>query len=210
MLRSNGAHLTTWLCTPRDLEDLAIGWLIGQGLADRDAEIPAVRVADDGRSVTVAGVFRSPDPPRLDQVQRLEAAPGEAWTDLVEGGRLRSLFERMFSEGRLRQETGGIHTGALVVGDGVHSVREDVSRHCVIDKLIGSGRRDGIDPARAMILLSGRVSATVAAKVGRAGIPLIATMSIPTTLAAHIAGQAGLTIIGRARSPQPRVYAPEA
>lgn len=210
MLRSGSAHLTTWLCTPLDLQDLAIGWLIGQGFVNRDADLPSVEVADDERSVSVAGTFQSLDPPRLDHVERIEASPGEVPTDLVEGGRLRGLFERMFSEGPLRQATGGIHTGALVSGGKVHSVREDVSRHCVIDKLIGRGRLDQIDPARAMILLSGRVSATIAAKVARAGIPLIATMSIPTTLAAGIAGKAGLTIIGRARSPNPRIYAPEA
>ena len=56
-------------------------------------------------------------------------------------------------------------------------MREDVSRHCVIDKLIGSGRKADVDPAQAVILLSGRVSGAIAAKVARAGIPAIATMS---------------------------------
>lgn len=209
MLRSGSTHLTTWLCTPRDLEDLAIGWLIGQGLADRHAELPAVTVADDETSVSVVGTLRS-DPPRFDHVERVETIPGVIPTDLLEGGRLRGLFEQMFAEGQLRQATGGIHTGALVVDRDVHAVREDVSRHCVVDKLIGRGRRDGIEAARAMILLSGRVSATIAAKVARAGIPTVATMSIPTTLAARIAGTAGVTIIGRARSPNPRLYAPGA
>ena len=201
--------LVIWLCTPHDLEDLALGWLIGEGLVDREADIVPLSVADDGATVCVEQGLPVVAHGRPD-IRRLTATPSEATAALTADGNLRRLFEQMFSEGDLRQATGGIHTGALVVEGNVHSVREDVSRHCVVDKLIGSGRRADIDPAGAMILLSGRVSGTIAAKVARAGIPVIATMSIPTTLAATIASEAGVTIIGRARSPRPHIYAPEA
>jgi FdhD protein len=175
----------------------------------REAAIVPTEVAEDGTSITVTEALTADGSASAD-IRRLDALPSEVVSALTADGNLRSLFQRMFSMGDLRQATGGIHTGALVVGDEVRFVREDVSRHCVIDKLIGSGRRARIDPAQVLFLLSGRVSATIAAKVARAGVPVIATMSIPTTLAATIAARAGVTIIGRARSPKPHTYAPGA
>lgn len=201
--------MATWLCTPRDLEDLALGWLIGEGFVRRDEAIVTVQVAEEGATIRIVGDLPA-DAHAGTDIQPLQSRDEEMATALVTGGSLRGLFERMFSEGNLRPATGGVHTGALVVAGEVHTVREDVSRHCVIDKLIGSGRKADVDPAQAVILLSGRVSGAIAAKVARAGIPAIATMSIPTTLAASIAEKAGVTIIGRARSNSPQLYVPGA
>ena len=114
----------------------------------------------------------------------------------------------MFERAELRERSGGVHTGALVVDREVVHVREDVSRHCVVDKLIGRATLDGLDLERALLLLSGRISGAIAAKGARSGVAAMATMSIPTTLAAEIAGAAGMTLFGRARSAEPHVYSP--
>jgi len=123
---------------------------------------------------------------------------------------LRPLFAAMFEAGHLRDKTGGIHTGALVFDGQVRTVREDVSRHCVIDKLIGAALHEGLRLEDCQVLLTGRVSGSIATKLARAGVPVVATMSVPTTLAGSIAGKAGITIIGRGRGPNPHVYPPGA
>lgn len=153
-----------------------------------------LRTADDAASI-------EPEPSR---------AQAEFINRLADPGRLRPLYAEMFNRGDLRERTGGVHTGALVVDGQVRTVREDVSRHCVIDKLVGAGRRDCLRPQDCQMILTSRISGAIAAKLARAGIPVVATMSIPTTLAASIASRAGVTIIGRARSANPHVYRPGA
>jgi len=147
-----------------------------------------------------------------DEVTPIKAEPVRAESEFVDRfadpTRLRTLWSQMFAGGHLREQTGGVHTGALVVDGQVRTVREDVSRHCVIDKLVGAARHEGLRLEDCQILLTGRVSSAIATKLARAGVPVVATMSVPTTLAASIADRAGITIIGRARGPNPHIYRP--
>ena len=200
--------LVRWYCTPERLDELAAGWLVGEGRAVSAADIGPIGVdAASGRvelEAPVADLRRTPapapgGPPRAGElVGTLTANPGG----------LRALFQAMFEGAALRERTGGIHTGALVERGQVRCVREDVSRHCVVDKLIGQAALAGSGFDGTVILLSGRISGAIAAKAARAGVAAMATMSIPTTLAAEIAGRAGMTLIGRARGAAPHVYPP--
>lgn len=205
-----GGMITTWLCTAQNLEDLAVGWLIGEGRAADPAEIGPLTVDEAGLRVSLGApgfdLDRPPIPPPAD-VRR----GGRALDHLVANpAEFRSMFETMFAGGTLRDLTGGVHTGALVSAGAVMLVREDVSRHCVVDKLLGAAFREGRPLAEAVVLLSGRISGALAAKGARTGVCAMATMSIPTTLAAAIAGVAGVTLIGRARSATPHIYPPAA
>jgi len=157
-------------------------------------DIPNLRAAEDAVSINF-------------ELARAEAKTVDQFAD---PDRLRILFAEMFAKGHIRKKTGGVHTGALVVDGQVWTVREDVSRHCVIDKLIGAARREGLRLEDCQILLTARISGAIAAKLARAGVPVVATMSIPTTLAASIASRAGVTIVGRARGPNPTIYRPGA
>lgn len=207
-LRAAAGTLARWLCSPHDLEDLAVGWLIGEGYVAGSSEIGPLSVDEARLLVTLASpafdFSRSPAMP--------PSGPRREGSLLVrlldDPGLLRPLFAAMFDAGTLRNLTGGVHTGALVVDGTVRFVREDVSRHCVVDKLIGAAARDAESLDDALLLLSGRISGVLAAKGARAGVCAMATMSIPTTLAAAIADAAGMTLFGRARSGEPHIYAP--
>lgn len=200
--------LVRWYCTPERLDELAAGWLVGEGRAVSAADIGPISVDTasgrveleaPGADLRLTPTLPSGGTPRApDFVGALVAKPD----------RLRELFQAMFEGAALRERTGGIHTGALVERGEVRCVREDVSRHCVVDKLIGQTVIAGSDLDAAVILLSGRISGAIAAKAARAGVAALATMSIPTTLAAEIAGRAGMTLIGRARGAAPHVYPP--
>lgn len=200
--------LVRWFCTPERLDDLAVGWLVGEGRVDSASSIGAIEVdaaAGAVRLVSPTADLRRPPAPPAEGPRR---APEVAEALTADAGALRQLFLGMFERGVLRERSGGIHTGALLVGDEVLFVREDVSRHCVVDKLIGRAALDGLSLEHAVLLLSGRISGAIAAKGARAGIASMATMSIPTTLAAEIADRTGVTLIGRARAASPHVYAP--
>lgn len=207
-LGDESGELVRWYCTPEQLEDLAVGWLLGEGRISGPGELGPLRVDRTAGQLWLesdsAEIRRRSDAP-LPESATVRAA------DLVAGitadpSVLRDLFSTMFERAELRERTGGVHTGALVLRGEVVLVREDVSRHCVVDKLVGRATLDGLPLDRALLLLSGRISGAIAAKGARSGLAAMATMSIPTTLAAEIAGRAGMTLFGRARSAEPHVY----
>lgn len=211
-LRDATGVIVRWFCTPEHLPALAAGWLIGEGRVDAPDDVGPLEVDPAGDVVRLTrppGLLRPAGRP-LPRGPRRSSDPDP----LASPDTLRSWFGAMFAGGVLRERTGGVHTGALVGrgrlagGGGLIAVREDVSRHCVVDKLIGSAALDGMSLAGATLLLTGRLSGAIVAKGARTGIAAMATMSIPTTMAAEIAAAAGITLIGRARSASPHSYAP--
>lgn len=210
VLGDESGALVRWFCTPDGLEELAAGWLLGEGRISGRGELGPLRVDRAGGRLWLesggAEVRRRADAPLP------ERAPIRA-PDLVadlaaDPSALRELFSKTFELAELRDRSGGVHTGALVLRGEIVHLREDVSRHCVVDKLIGRALLDGVALERGLLLLSGRISGAIAAKGARSGLAAMATMSIPTTLAAEIAGAAGMTLFGRARRAEPHVYSP--
>ncbi|MFK7909873.1 MAG: formate dehydrogenase accessory sulfurtransferase FdhD [Akkermansiaceae bacterium] len=109
---------------------------------------------------------------------------------------------------RVFSSTGGLHAAALVDGAGeILILREDVGRHNAIDKVIGRGSLDGVDYSNTLLQLSGRVSFEVMQKALAVGIPMVAAISAPTSLAVDFARESGQTLIGFLRPPAFNVYA---
>jgi FdhD protein len=207
------------MCTPHLLEELAIGWLAGEGyIASIDdvhlrpcatdlgfwAEIPPERVAavtSEGRRAVLASGCGAVSiylaDPHSFRPEPSRGAPPEP-----EG--LRALFKALFARGERYRDTGGIHAAALTDGQSLLTHAEDIGRHNAVDKVIGAlmlGRRS---PAGLGMLVTGRISAELASKAGRAGIAWVATPSVPSTLAVEIARRTGMTLVGRAVSGAPR------
>lgn len=212
------------MCTPELLEELAIGWLHGEGyigsIADVHlrpcatdlgfwAEIPAERLAavqaEERRPVLASGcgavATYLADPRTIVPVAPRGAVP------VAET--LRALLKALFTRGARYQDTGGIHAAALTDGHELLWHAEDIGRHNAVDKVVGAALLQRRPVAGFGLLVTGRISAELAFKGARAELAWIATPSVPSTLAVEIARRSGMRLVGRAASAHPAVHGAE-
>ncbi|MGA5305315.1 formate dehydrogenase accessory sulfurtransferase FdhD [Nucisporomicrobium flavum] len=121
---------------------------------------------------------------------------------------LAELPDKLRAAQRTFDRTGGLHAaGLFTAGGDLVVLREDVGRHNAVDKVIGWALRDGRLPLAGHILMvSGRASFELTQKAWMAGIPLLAAVSAPSTLAAELADEAGMTLVGFLRGSSMNVY----
>jgi FdhD protein len=121
---------------------------------------------------------------------------------------LASLPDRLREAQRVFSSTGGLHAAGLFTAAGdLIAVREDVGRHNAVDKIVGwAVLNDRLPLAGCALLVSGRASFELVQKAVLAGIPLLAAVSAPSSLAADLAEEAGLTLVGFLRGPSMNVY----
>jgi len=122
---------------------------------------------------------------------------------------LAALPDQLREAQRAFSRTGGLHAAALFTAEGkLLVVREDVGRHNAVDKVVGWALlADRLPLVGHILLVSGRASFELAQKAVLAGIPLLAAISAPSSLAVDLASEAGLTLVGFLRSPSMNVYA---
>ncbi|MCF6525923.1 formate dehydrogenase accessory sulfurtransferase FdhD [Streptomyces sp. JJ36] len=122
---------------------------------------------------------------------------------------LASLPDRLRAAQRVFDRTGGLHAAALFSADGEPlDVREDVGRHNAVDKLVGRAALENRLPlSTGLLMVSGRASFELVQKAVMAGIPALAAVSAPSSLAVDLAEEAGLTLVGFLRGSSMNVYA---
>ena len=108
------------------------------------------------------------------------------------------------------ETTGGLHAcGLFSRNGGLLAIHEDVGRHNAVDKVIGRALLDEVDPTDCFLLVSGRVSFEVVQKALAAGIPMVAAVSAPSSLAIELAKQSNQTLVAFLRPPGFNVYSGE-
>lgn len=220
-LEVNGRPAVTWMCTPDQLEELAVGWLHGEGYIDSVEQVKLRPCATD------LGFWADVAPERADAVRAEARRPvlasgcGAVATFLAdpatvsaeplrgmppELAEMRALFKQLFAQGTRYKDTGGIHAAAIVDGAELVAHAEDIGRHNAVDKSIGGALLMRRNVAGLGLLVTGRISAELAFKASRAGIAWVATPSVPSTLAVEIARRSGMVLVGRAVSGTPQVW----
>ena len=129
--------------------------------------------------------------------------------EVVDAEVLAALPDRLRAAQQVFDRTGGLHAAGLFTADGELLVlREDVGRHNAVDKVVGWALREGRLPLTGTVLLvSGRASFELTQKAWMAGVPLLAAVSAPSSLAADLADEAGMTLVGFLRGTSMNVYA---
>ncbi|MFD3550119.1 formate dehydrogenase accessory sulfurtransferase FdhD [Streptomyces sp. NPDC058655] len=149
----------------------------------------------------------------LDAVRTATRFPGATAGDPVRVGAelLGRLPDRLRAAQKVFDRTGGLHAAGLFTAEGeLLDVREDVGRHNAVDKIVGRALQAGRLPlAGAVLLVSGRASFELAQKAVMAGIPVLAAVSAPSSLAVDLALESGMTLVGFLRGPDMNVYAGE-
>lgn len=232
-VRVNEAVTLEWSCTPADLTTLTVGWLVSEGVVLDPDEIecvseegPAAGCAahltvrlgtralsrltgalssDTSLSVRPAALTT----PRTASESGSHSTHADLRSSLEDQGQVASWFRDMFDRASLRSSVGGVHTGGLVVNGRLTRVVEDVSRHHVVDRLVGAAFESHRHLPQSIFLVSARISGAMAAKACRAGVGALVSRSVPTELAAAVAGSGGLILVGRARREAPHYYWPK-
>ncbi len=216
----NSQKIAVIACSGRHAEELAVGFLRSEGLLCSQDEIEKIEIADGEHRVHVKTL--NPVPLILSSHKTIAssgargtgAGHGLSRQPIREGQSIRinpeqvlGMMDDFLSMASLHDSTGGTHAAALAKGNAeIIAVREDIGRHNTIDMLGGYALLGGIDLSDKMIVRTGRISSEIVHKVWRLGIPIVISISVPTTMAIELACEAGVTIIGSVRGGKFIIY----
>jgi FdhD protein len=224
-IRINGKALATTMRTPGHDVELATGFLVSEAIVHDRSAITEISADGDNRVVVslAEGVKL-----KLNSVQRfgtISSSCGLCGKTSID--EIRQNFPPVGSTeirvdikvllsmpGKLREKqsdfarTGGIHAAGIFDLNGTAKiVREDIGRHNAVDKAIGRAFLDKQLPLnRSILLVSGRASFEIMQKALSAGIPIVASVSAPSTLAVNFARESNQTLIGFLRPPSFNIY----
>jgi FdhD protein len=224
-----GTAISITMRTPGQDIDLAVGFLHGEGIVRSRADIADVRPC--GPTGNIVKVELAPgvelEAARMQRnfyttsscgvcgnaslaaVERMLRSPNVDARLRVPAALIESLSERARAGQDVFRETGGLHASCLFDAEGVLvDVREDVGRHNALDKLIGARLLAGELPlSQRVLFLSGRASFELLQKAAAAGIPVVAAVGAPSSLAIDLAQRTGILLVGFLRGRSFNVYA---
>jgi FdhD protein len=213
--------------TPGHDDELAVGFLFTEGIITAREQVTSVRACGSGTVVRVD--LRPEVAVDLTRLERhfytasscgvcgkasLEAVrvcsphrPSEGWP-VVEAAVIHRLPDTLRAEQAVFDRTGGLHAAALFdIHGNLLCLREDVGRHNALDKLIGVSFLSGHTPlSESVLLVSGRASFELVQKAAVAGIPILAAVGAPSSLAVDLARERGLTVLGFVRADRFNIY----
>jgi FdhD protein len=235
-IRVNGSPISVTMRTPGSDVELAQGFLLTEQIIAHRDDVVAIRYCDgagaDGANtynvldITLASTVPPPD---VDVTRNFytSSSCGVCGKASLEAVRLTSRYrpgdqpariaaqtltampKRLRSAQKVFASTGGLHAAGLFDIDGTMlAVREDIGRHNAVDKVIGWAlENDRIPLSTAVLLVSGRASFELTQKAVMAGVPVLAAVSAPSSLAVDLACESGLTLVAFLRGDSMNVYA---
>ena len=206
----NDTELATLICSPGGHKELAVGFLLSEGL---------LRDYTDIKNITTAPV------PQLENFLRRQIASccgkGRAAlyyindarklkpvqsAHIFEAAHLLHLIGLLEEKSSTFRKTGGVHSAALADSKGMLVMHEDIGRHNAVDRVLGHAFLNRIDPGDKCLLLSGRISSEILIKAAHFGIPVVVSRSAPTFLAVELADEFNISLVGFARGERLTVY----
>jgi FdhD protein len=224
-----GTSMSITMRTPGHDIELAVGFLHGEGIVRSREDVADSRICGPVGNVVRIELAEGAahDPDRLQRnfyttsscgvcgnaslaaVERMMRSPGVDASLTVSTALIESLSERARAGQDVFRETGGLHASCLFdAGGKLLDVREDVGRHNALDKLVGARLLAGELPlSNCVLFLSGRASFELLQKSAAAGIPVVAAVGAPSSLAIDLAQRTGILLVGFLRGHSFNVYA---
>lgn len=215
-LTVNGQVWITLMCTPTDLEALAVGFLFNEGILKNKAEIEVLQVCpqDDNVDIWLNHPVEQPK-----QWRRTSGCTGGATAVILEQVRpelkngfvlapehITRLVDALTNAQNLYREVGGVHTSILSDGERVVVSAEDVGRHNSLDKIAGRCLLDDTCLPRRILITTGRISSEMIQKAARIGASIVISRTSASSLSVKMAEKWNITLVGYARRDQFIVY----
>jgi FdhD protein len=227
----NGISHAVMMATPCELEDFALGFALSEGLIESREECYGLEVNALPRGCEVQLEVAAAAERRLKERRRVLAGntgcglcgidsltqldlqpqrkPRPAWVERLAPATVLKAIAQLSAHQPLNATTGAHHAAGWATPDGeLVTAREDVGRHNALDKLLGWRARERLAMDDGVVVMSSRASYELVRKCARLGVPVLATISAPTTLAIDIAREAGLQLYGFSRGDRTVRYAP--
>jgi FdhD protein len=219
----NGEQLVTVLCSPGDLESLAVGFLYSEGMIrtkeeitgmsiDAELGIVRIRTAEDKNAdgklfmkrVLTTGCGRGMAFYSFADLDRKKKVVSDLRVTPAE---VLALSRRFQGASDLYRNTHGVHSAALCDNREILVFAEDIGRHNAVDKVLGRCLREEIPVADRMLMTSGRISSEILFKAAGSNVPVLISKSAPTDMGVELARELGITLIGFVRGGGMNVYA---
>jgi FdhD protein len=217
----NGQELVTMMCSPKDLKYLAVGFLVSEGLLSNIDEIKNIDV-DEWQGIVRVETNKAIEADSRFFAKRLITSGcggGAAFysdadiavTKLesrtkISTDEVFTLAQEFQRRSELYLSTHGVHSAALCDRATILIFQEDIGRHNAIDKIFVNCFLEKINTVDLAIISSGRVSSEIMHKVAKRDIPIVISISEPTSLGVKIADNYGITLIASVRGNKFDVY----
>ena len=193
------------------LEEFAVGYLVNENMVKTLKDIKSIEIDETKINVEIddtllktnetvlcsdsAGGWRS----KIKEVNPVESNFQVSVHELID------RIEELKDNAEIWQATGGTHVAGIVFED-QFVVKEDVSRHVAVDKVIGYGILNGFDLNKSYVIYSGRMPADMVIKMTRAGVPILASNAAPANSGYNIAKKGNITLVGFLRGQRCNIY----
>ncbi len=218
----NNAELATLICSPGADRELAVGFLLSEGLIKELSDIKDISFREEEGLIWVTTHLPTPQTENflrrhiasccgkgrsslyfINDAQQLQPVKSTA---RFAAPLIPNLMSALDSKSHTFRLTGGVHSAGLADGKDMLVVYEDIGRHNAVDKVLGYALLNRVSTEDKCLLLTGRISSEILIKAARIGIPAVVSRSAPTQLAVELADQLGLTLVGFARGEEFNVY----
>jgi FdhD protein len=216
-LTINGELWITFMCTPTDLDALAVGFAYNEKMIEGISEVESVQVCDTKENIDL-WLSHSVDRPRnwmrtsgctggLTSVNNTGIKSTPMTNGYVVSAKdICHLVDSLYKDQKLYRVTGGVHTSCLSDGNEIILSCEDIGRHNTLDKIAGKYLIERIELPHKFILSTGRISSEMLQKAARIGASFVISRTSPSSLSIELAEKLGITLIGYAHRNQFNIY----
>ena len=220
----NGEKAVSMMATPIDLEALAVGYLISEGIINTYEDIEEINLKNDGLIIDVKAKADRKKIEKLNEEAIIVSGCGKSITSNVnvdpskiEAEKINSKrtvtpeeiskqMNEFYKSCPLYEQTGCVHTARLYFDENNFFDAEDIAQHSTVDKAVGKSIIAGFNPSNGIMMVSGRLSSEMIVKAVMHKIPILISRTATTCLGAKIADTFNLTLVGFARGDKMNIY----